>query len=880
MAFEYLTRLLRPSVEREVDDEIEFHLEMRTRELVARGLDPQAARADAERLFHDLGATKRACRKIAHARERDAKRRVWRGELRQDLAFALGQMARKPGFTAVAVLTLALGIGATTAIFSVFHAVVLQPLPFPQGDRICLVASTWRDSPGGMSAGNFLYVRERQRSFVPLAAVEYRRLNLAERDTPERIAGAAVSHDYFAVFGIAPFLGRTFTAEEDAPGSDQVAVLGHRLWVRAFGSDPAVVGRRIVFSGVSREVIGVMPPELETVDGREVWIPIAFTPERRTMHDEHYLTVYGRLRPQLGLAQARAELAGVAGDLVRDHPRENQERGLRALPLLAIVVGDSGRRIGVLLAAVSVVLLMACANVANLLLGRGAARERELAVRAALGAGRARFVRQLLTESALLGLAEGGRRLLLATAPPGIARLESARTDLSVLAFALGTGLVASLLFGLAPALQSSRMDLRASLGEGARGATSGIRPDRIRRVLVAAEVGLALTILVGAGLLVRTGINLTRARLGFEPDGVVSARLGLPREGYTTHEKTVRAFEGVLEGLRVRPEIDSAALVSKLPLTRGAGSNGLIPENRVLDPKSSIDTDLQVVSVGYFETMRIPVRSGRYLTVDDRRGTPKVMIINETLARLAFPGESAVGKRIACCEPGEGGPDTPSWKTVVGVVADVSPSSPGAPGNPQFYLPMDQVPEEAWDWISRTLGLVVRSAQASSTVVPLVRQAVRAVDPSVPVYDVQTMIERRDRSMAQERFGATLLSALGAVGLLLAAVGIYGVVAFSVGLRTREIAVRLALGATPRDVTRLVLREGLGPVLAGLALGLIGAVAAGRALGSVLFGVGAVDPPTLTAMAVLLLLVAVLASVVPARRAVRVDPSRALADV
>lgn len=887
MAFERLSRLLRPSARREVDYEIEFHLEMRARELAEGGMDPRAARLAAESRFRDLEATKRECRGLAEGRDRDEKRREWWDELRQDVVFAVRQAAKSPLFTGVAVFTLALGIGATTAIFSVFKAVVLQPLPYPDADRVHLVAFTVENgSPGSASAGNFLYLRERQKSFAPLAAVHHRRLNLALGDAPERVAAAGVSDGFFSVFAMAPLMGRTFLAEEDQPGKDRVAVLSHGLWARRFGSDPRVLGRDIVLSGVAHQIVGVMPAAFD--DGREVevWVPIAFSPERRVLYDEHYLVMYGRLRPEVSIAQARADLASVARDLSREHPRENEGRGATALPLLQQILGDSRERLGTLLGAVALVLLIACANVANLLLGRGAARSREMSLRAALGAGRGRIIRQLLTESILLGLvaavcgvglAELGRQLFLVTAPSGIPRLASARIDGPTLLFASALGLLASLAFGLAPALQASRVDLRSGLGDGGRAVTRG--RDRLRRVLVAVEVGLTLTLMVGAGLLVRTGLNLNRARLGFEPNGVITARVGLPREGYDDHEKVARAFLEMLEQLRDRPEVESAAFVSKLPLTPGRFTNGLIPEGRPLDLRNAIDTDLQIVTPGYFETLRISLRGGRVLDANDRRGAPKVMVINEELARQAFPGQNAVGRRISCCEAGEGGPDSPSWREVVGVVANVAPHAPGSPPQPQFYLPLEQVPEAAWDWTSRTLALVVRSSRGSAMVVPALREAVQAVDPTVPVYDIQTMIERRRGRMAQERFGAALLSALGLVGLVLAGVGIYGVVAFWVSQRTREIAVRLALGAMARDVLGLVVRQGLLPVLGGLGVGVVGSFAAGRALQSILFGVGVADPGTLVSVSALLFVVAGQACALPACRAIRIDPARALAE-
>src|SRR5262245_19533650 len=432
MAFERLSRLLRPPVEREVDDELEFHLEMRAQELAEHGMDAAAARRAAERRFSDLERTRRECRKIARERDSRERRREWWAEVAQDLAFAGRQMGRAPGFTAVTVLTLALGIGATTAIFSVLRAVVLQPLPFPDAERLHSVSTTWRGTPGGTSAGNYLYIRERQRSYEALAAVDFRPFNLSDGDVPERVLGASATYDYLPLLGLSPALGRTFTADEDAPGADRVVVLSHRLFTRRFGSDPLIVGRSLRISGITREVIGVMPEALDAVSsGEQLWVPIAFTPERRAMYDEHYLSLYGRLRTGVSLPQARTDLEAVVRDLVRDHPRDNPDRGVVASPLLDEVVGDYRQRLAVLLGAVGLVLLIACANVANLLLGRGAARERELAVRAAMGAGRGRIVRQLLTESVFLGalaaaaglgIAELGRRLLLATAPADVPR--------------------------------------------------------------------------------------------------------------------------------------------------------------------------------------------------------------------------------------------------------------------------------------------------------------------------------------------------------------------------------------------------------------------------------------------------------------------------
>ena len=878
---------MKPPPGREVDDELAFHLEMRTRELVERGLERRAAEEAARARFGDLEEVRRTCRGIALGRDRDRRRREWMGELRQDLAFAWRQLARAPSFTAVAVGTLALGIGATAAIFSALYAVVLRPLPFPRPDEVVDVASTWRGQPGNVSAGNYLYFREHARSFTALGAAQFASFNLAEADAPERVLGARATYDYFEVFAVRPLHGRVFTAEEDQPGRERVVVLSHRLWTRRFGADPSVVGRAVTIGGLSHEVIGVMPAAFDvTADSEELWVPLAFTPERRQMHDEHMFQVTGRLRPGITVAQAHADLLRVAEALLRDHPRENQERSAAVRPFAEVTVGVYRERLWLLLGAVVLVLLIACANVASLLLARGAARARELAVRAALGAGRFRLVRQMLTESVLLGavgavfglaVARGAVALILRGSPPGVPRLEQVAVNGPVLAFTAGLALLTSLVFGLVPALRASRQDVRGDLGAGGRGTVGGGARDRLRRSLVAVEVALCVVLLAGAGLLIRSALKLRDVDPGFDPAGVLSARVALPASAYPGHDRPARAFAQLAERLAQAPGVAAAAVASRAPLAPGGGSNGLVPEGRVMDLKSAIDAMRYAIGDGYFQALRIPIRRGRAFTAEDRRSAPRVMIVNETLARTAWPGEDPIGKRIACCE---GTPEQPAWKTVVGVAADVRSQGPGLEVRPEFYLPMDQIPEEAWDWSQRTMVVVVRAAGvAPESLTAALRQAVREMDPTVPVFNVATMPDRLRTSTAQARFNTALLTALGTVGLVLAAVGIYGVIAYFVAQRTREIGVRMALGATGGDVMGLVLRQGLGAAAAGVIIGVPAAIVAGRALEAMLFGVGSGDPLTLAAVVSVLLLVALVASGVPARRAVRVQPTEALAE-
>jgi putative ABC transport system permease protein len=461
--------------------------------------------------------------------------------------------------------------------------------------------------------------------------------------------------------------------------------------------------------------------------------------------------------------------------------------------------------------------------------------------------------------------------------PAGVPRLEQVTIDGTVVAFTALLAAATSVVFGLVPALRASRQDVRGDLGAGGRGTVLSGARDRLRRSLVAAEVALSLVLLVGAGLLIRSALHLQNVHPGFDPNGVLSARIALPASSYAGHERPARAYEGLVERLQASPGVAGVALSSQAPLVGGGGSNGLIPEGRPLDMKSIIDSQLQIVTPGYFKTMRVPLRAGRAFTEEDRRAAPRVMIVNETLARTAWPGEDPIGKRVACCE---GEPDKPVWKTVVGVAADVHSRGPAAELRPEFYLPMDQVPEEAWSWIQRAMTVMVRADGGSAAALtPALREAVRELDPTVPVYNVATMSERLRDSTAQARFNTLLLSTLGGVGLLLAAVGIYGVIAYFVAQRTREIGVRMALGATGRDVLALVLRQGMAAVLAGVAVGVPAALLAGRALRAMLYGVGSADALTLVTVVAVLLAVALLASGLPARRAVRVQPTKALAD-
>ena len=875
---------LRPRPAQEVDEEIAFHLEAHARELEADGIAPAEARERARARFGDVHAVRRECRRLAEEREKTMRFRDALREMVHDARHALRQMRRAPGFAAVGAGTLALGIVASTALFAALHAVALKPLPFPEPDRLAFVNTTWGELVSSFSVGNFVDTDARTKSFDALAAKQNISVTLEEGDTPERVNAARVTHDYFAVLGVRPLAGRTFTADEDEPGRPPVVVVAERFWDRRFAGDRSLVGRTLRIDGVPHEVLGVMPRSVDLdPDGEELWLPAAFTPTQRAQHDEHFLRVYGRLRADVALEGARAELATIAAGLEREFPRQNSGRAIAIRPLAEALVADHGKRLAILFAAVGLLLLVACANVAGLLLARGAARGRELAVRAALGAGRGRIARQLLAETlvlagagALAGLALAAAllRLLVSSAPAAVPRLAEARLDLTVCGFAVAAALLAGLVAGAAPALGASRLDLRSGLG--GRVVSGG--SDRGRRVVVAAQVALSLMLVAGAALLARTSSALNREPLGFDPTGVLTARVALPASRYAEPQDAERAFVAFLEGVRAVPGVASASLSSQAPLVPGGGSNGLIPEGRPLELKSVIQSRLQIVTPGFFDTLRTPLKKGRGFTAADGHGAPKVMIVSETFARLAWPGGDAIGKRVACCE---GTPDAPVWKEVVGVAADTRSSGPVFELGPEFYLPLEQAPVDAWRWIQRRFALVARTGEgvAPEAVMGGVRKALREVDASVPLYDIASMEERHAGTLAESRFQAGLLAAFAACALVLTAVGLYGVIAFGVAQRTREIGVRMALGATAGSVVRLVAAQTAGVALPGTALGLAGAWAAGRALSSLLYGVGPHDPLSLVLAALVLLAIAAAAGALPARRAAGIDPTRALAE-
>jgi predicted permease len=869
----------RVPVEQEVHDELSHHVELRTQELIDRGIDPIEARKQALRRLQD-GRVEAELTRLGRQRNEAWARKEWRDELRQDLTFALRQYRTHPGFTLAAVLTLAIGIGATTAIFSVVHAVVLRPYAYADPDQVLLTFSTWRGNLGSWSVGNFNYFDQRLATTAHFAAAASTSLNLAEGDQPERIVGRRVTHDFFPLFGIAPAYGRTFTPEEDQPGATNVVVLSHRLWQRRFNSDRTIVGRAIRMNGERYDVIGIMPPAFDEIgDVSEAWIPIGFTPQQLAMYDEFYLDAYARIKPGVTLEQVNDEFTRVAASLAADQPFMNRDRGAGVMLWSRFHVGDYRLRLFVLLAVVGLVLLIACGNVANLLLARLAARSRELAVRAAIGAGRGRIVRQILTESLVLSAFGGVAGLLVAwwalpvlirLAPDGVPRLTTTALSGPVLIAAAAMVLGSALVVGLLPAWQvGRRMSLTANLGDG-KGALSGAMTPWMRQLLIGAQAALVTVVLAGAALLVRSSINLQQEPIGFDYRGVLTARIALPAAQYGSPDAARAAYRQVLERVQASPGVRVAALDSQAPLTPGGGSNGLLPEGNAGD---LIQSQSHFVTPDYFSVVNTPLLAGRTFTEADVRQAELVMIINETLARAAFGTQHPIGKRISCCE---GEPGKPQWKTVVGVVADVKARGPAQPARPEFYLPLMQIPDVAWTWTGRSLVIVTRGDNVAA-MTEAIRGAVKAVDATLPVFRIWTLDEGLRRIMAQARFNTLLMTVLAATGLVLAAIGIYSVIAWLVAQRTREIGVRMALGASARDVIKMMSAHGLKPVVAGLAVGVIGALATTRLLQNQLFEVGPRDPLTLAGTALMLLVVGAAAAAIPAWRATTIDPSTAL---
>jgi putative ABC transport system permease protein len=797
----------------------------------------------------------------------------------QDVRYGARILLKNPGFTLIALFTLALGIGANTAIFSVVNSVLLRPLPYPNADRLMTIWEDHRARNGPVdewtSPPGFEDWRDQAKSFDHVVAFQNWQPTLTGQGEPERLAGAQVSHDTFAMLGVAPALGRSFRSEEDQRGAESVVIISHGLWRKSFGADPSLVGRRISLNGESRVVIGVMPAgfKFPIIADADIWRPIQPVLNSGCQRGCITIRVMARLKPDATEAQARAQLNAIAARIEQQFPDTNTKVGATLVPLQEFLVGPVKTQMLALLVAVAFVLLIACANVANLLLARSAVREKEIAIRASLGAGQWRIARQLLSESLLLAVIGGAAGLLLSYwlvyllvsfSPQGTPRLDEIGIDRRALGYTMAITVVTGLLFGAAPVWQLFKADLNQSLrdsGKGAQGARSG---RRALSTLVVAETALALMLLVGAGLLIRSFIQLQRVDPGFNPRNVLTAVVTLPQAVYPGRDQIAPFYSQLLERVRALPGVQSAAVVSSLPLAGFDSDTGFVIEGRPApQPNQRPVAWISFASPDYFRTMGMRITAGREFTERDNENAPKVVIISEAAARRHFPNEDPIGKRI-----GNGRPD--GWREVVGVTADVKHFGLNQDARVSMFFPDRQIS-------GRQMFIVARAAASPLSLSPALRSAVAAMDKDLAISNISPMEEITAQSIGQERFTLLLLGLFSALALLLATAGIYGVMSYAVAQQTHEIGIRVAIGAQTRDVLKMVIKQGMVLVLAGVGIGLASALALTRFIRGLLFGVSATDSMTFVGVAALLALVALVACYVPARRASKVDPMVAL---
>jgi putative ABC transport system permease protein len=803
--------------------------------------------------------------------------RWWMHALLRDLRYALRMLVAQPGASFIALLTLALGIGANTAIFSAVNALLLRPLPYKDPDRLVMVwekRATEGVFNNVVAPADYIDWARMNTVFESTAGVLNVTFDLTGSGEPVRLFAGFVSPPFFDLLGIRPMLGRSFHADENTPGQQRVAILGHALWQNRFGSDPNVVGRKVLLNGTPCEIVGVLPATFEYPDSTiEIWLPLVLEggsePPSRA---NHFLSVYARLKPGVSIEQARADMDRVGAQLSQQYPDTNRRHGAWVVPLGEELTGPVKSRLLLLLAAVGFVLLIACVNVANLLLARAAARRREVAVRGALGAGRARLVGQALTESLVLAVIGGVAGLLVAKWGIDLLRgmtpvnaqlvgLNHLGLNARVLMFSLGVSIVTGTLFGLVPALQFATQDLNDGLKDGGR-SPIGIRR-RLRMTLVVSEIALASLLLVGAGLALRSFQTVLHAEAGFSMNGVLTALVTLPGSRYQGWDKVVSTFQQIEERFRATPGVQRVGATAALPLTNQGGRRGIIVEGYQPAPDTPTRAHPRPVTPEYFHALGIQLTAGRSFTAADRQGAPLVTVINETMARRYWPQSSPLGKRVMFV-------GTKEWCEVVGIVRDVRHWGLDQPVNPEMYLPLPQ-------YLSTGMTFVLATDKDPGSLASAVREQLRAIDPDLPLSNIRTMEEVAARSVATRRVGMQLLGVFGALGLILAAAGIYGVMAHLVTLRTSEIGVRMTMGARPSDVMRLVMKEALMQAVIGLTIGLGAAFLLMQSFRSWLYEVSPTDPITLAAVALVLLATALLACLVPARRAMRVDPVTAL---
>jgi predicted permease len=863
-------------VSQELDEELNAFLEMAAEEKIKHGMSRKEA-LRAVRL--ELGSLEVTKEEVRAAGWESFVEGLW-----QDLRLGLRVLRKNPAFTTIVILTLALGIGANTAIFSVVYTVLLKPLPYPQADRLVMVyenvhLANYQNSRNTPSAGNFTDWMAQNTVFESMAAYSNRSFNLTGSGEPVRVEGERVSAGFFSALQVNAVLGRVFTAEEDHPGASHAVMISEGLWRSHFASNPGVLGQKLILDDEAYEIVGVMPSEFHFPDpDDQLWVPLALTPDELISRGSHFLDVFARLKPGVTLARAQTEMNLIARRLTQLYPQSNAGQTVDLVLLDEDIAGPVRPALLVLLGAVALVLLIVCANVANLLLARASVRHREIAVRLALGAGRGRVARQLLTESVLLALLGCALGMLLARwgvgalkilAASNLPRTEEFSLSAPVLLFSLTISLMAGLIFGVSPALQAVRGNIQDTLKSGSRESAASSRL-RTRSLLVVLETALGFVVVIGAGLLVRSFLGIERVQLGFQPRGVLTFRV-IPRgERYSQSAELTAFYQQAIERLQALPGVQSAAAVRFIPLTLAKGRKGLTIEGRAPTGPGQIPlASYDIVTPAYFETMRIPLLEGRDFSWSDTPQTQPVVIVNQALAKRYWLGEDPLGKRFHQAGPDDNFP----WMTIIGVVSDVREFSPTVAPEPTMYFPIAQFTYADGilrDWVVRTKG---DPAQMASSV----RSAIWQVDKNLPITRIRTMEEVRSLSLASQRMHLLLFGLFAALALALATMGIYGVLAYDVAQRTREIGIRLALGADGNAVLRLVVGQGIRLAALGILLGLIGALALTRLMSGMIYGVSSTDPSTFFAVATLLGLVAVAACYIPARRAMRVDPMVAL---
>jgi putative ABC transport system permease protein len=806
-----------------------------------------------------------------------------------DLRYGLRVLLRSPGFSVATVLVLALGIGANSLIFSVVNAVLLRPLPYQDSSRIMQVwhVPPAKSFPGmtlfSVSPANYLDWQKQSHSFEEMAAYGFATFNIGGKERPEAIQTAAVADGFFSILRVHPVLGRTFSPEEDRPGQDHVVVLGNALWRDRFAADPGVIGRNIVLDGETYNVVGVMSPKFKFPDFAQLWVPLAWTNEKRAVRGNHNYMVIGRLKSGVDIRTAKSELSAISSRLEQLHPEDDKGWGATLLPLREQIVGDVRPALLVLLGAVAFVLLIACANVANLVLAKTLARRKEIAIRTALGASRVAVVRQVLVETVMLSLAGGGLGLFLARfgmtlivkfLGDRLPRSTEITLDAQVLAFTVFITLFAGILAGLLPAVRFTRTDVSEALKQGQSRGSSDSGGSKTRGLLVVSEVALSLVLLIGAGLMLRTLWQLSGVQPGFDPHNVLTMSIPVPATKFPAPAGQISFFERVLQQVRATPGVEAAGVIDDLPLDNGGSHQPITIEGQAVVPMADQpEVDIRLVSPGYLGAMCIPLIRGRDLTDADAAGRSAVVLISASLANRFWPNQDPLGKHLTLTFF----PD--AAREVVGIVGDVKLDSldetrPVA----TVYWPLDQIsapPSEAWR--SFGMSLAVRTTADPMSAVSAVTSAVHQVDPEAPVVDVNTMEGLISVSLSPQRFNMLLLGAFAGLALVLAAVGIYSVLSYTVRRRVREIGIRMALGATHSDVLSMVVADGMKPILAGVGIGLAAALALGRVVSSLIFGVRATDPLTFAMVAVLLVVVGLLATVIPAYRATRIEPIRTL---